>query len=465
MVVGEMADRVDLLVVGGGPGGYTAAKHAATLGASVLLVDSAGTQGLGGSCLHVGCIPSKALIEVAGARRRVPEFGRLGIFTDAAEPEVDMGAFQSWKGEFVEQLTGQIATAMKQARVVVQEGTVRLSSTHRAVIQNDSGTPRFVEFDRAIIATGSRPATLPGLEVDQRRILDSTGLLALTTVPRSIVVVGAGYIGIELGTALAKLGAKVTMVEAGDRVLPGVPKAAIKPVLKRLAQLGVSVLTASQVRNVDDTGVNVVCAENDLRHLAAEMVGVTVGRVPNTDELGLASADVAVGARGLIDVDASCRARPHIAAVGDVTPGPALAHRAIAQARVAAEALCGKDTHFDAMAIPAVVFSDPEVAYVGLTAEDGIAQGIEVRTVSFPIKASGRARTLNETSGSTTLTVESGTDRILGAQIVGPHASEIIGHCALAIEMDATATDLALTILPHPTMSETVMDAAAAYAG
>lgn len=460
MVVGEMADRVDLLVIGGGPGGYTAAKHAASLGASVLLVDSAGVDGLGGSCLHVGCIPSKALIEVGAARHRGPEFARHGIFPTQQLPAVDMAAFQQWKGGLVGQLAAQIAASLKHAGVVVESGAVRFSGPRRAVIQNGSGTARFVEFDRAVIATGSRPAALPSLAVDQRRILDSTGILALAHVPVSVTMVGAGYIGVELGIALAKLGSVVTLVESADRILAGAPQSAVKPVLRRLDELGVTVLTGHSVRDIDDAGVTVCNGEGRSGHVDAEIIGVAVGRVANTDELGLAAADIELGPHGLLKVDMSCRITPHIAAIGDVTPGPALAHRASSQAIVAAEALCGKDSRYEPAAIPAVIFCDPEVAYAGVTAEEANQRGMAVRSVSFPMKASGRARTLDQFDGATTLVVERDGGRVVGAQVVGPHASEIIGQCVLAIEMEATAADVVMTVLPHPTIAESISDAA-----
>ena len=457
MVVGELAEPVDLLVVGGGPGGYVAALRAAQLGREVVLVERAGgSAGLGGSCLHVGCIPSKALIELADSAHHARAMVVAGLAVEGLQ--VDLARFQAFKGDIVGSLAAGIAGLCARQGIRVVAGELRFNRPDRAAVRTPDGQVRFFEFRQAIVATGSRPAVLPALPVDGERVLDSTGALALDAVPRSVAVVGAGYIGLELGTALAKLGAHVTIVEALDRVLPTFDPALSRPVERCLERLGVPLRLGARAAGLDGDDLVVEDAAGEAR-VSAEKVIIAVGRVPNTDELGLERAGVAIGDYGLVPVDAARRATPRIAAVGDVVAGPALAHKASAEGVVAAEALSGHPAAFDPTAIPAIVFCDPEVATTGLSEGEARAAGLQVDVGTFPLAASGRAATLLAREGFVRVVAERGADRIVGVQIVGAHASELISEGTLAVEMMASPEDLAGTIHPHPTLSEGLAEA------
>ena len=454
MVVGQIAEPVDLLVIGAGPGGYVAALRAAELGREVVVVERDGEEGgLGGSCLHVGCIPSKALIELATAREHSQGMSAAGLRSAALE--IDLEAFQEWKGGIVERLAGGVGSLFEGASVRRVEGSARFVGPDRVAVTQGDDNANFVDFTDAIIATGSRPASVPGLEPDGERILTSTGALALTELPESLAIVGAGYIGLELGTAFAKLGVKVSIVEALDRVLPTLPEALTRPVVKRLGELGVELLLSARASGVEDGELVVEGADGE-RRLPAERVVVAVGRIPNTDELGLEAAGITVGEGGLIAVDERRLAAPHIAAIGDVTAGPALAHKASAEGVVAAEALCGRPAAFDPMAIPAIAFTDPEVASTGLDEAEARAAGLDVAVGTAPLGANGRAMTLGRTEGFVRVVVERGAERIVGVHIVAPHASELITEGTLAIELIASPRDIAATIHPHPTLSEAI---------
>jgi dihydrolipoamide dehydrogenase len=457
MVVGELAEPVDLLVIGGGPGGYVAAIRAAQLGREVVLVDRGGPAGLGGACLHVGCIPSKALIELATAVRRTRELEPAGLTIDGLE--ISLERFQAWRGELCAGLARGVGELLAAGGTRVVHGDARFNRPDRVVVRTPEDRVVFLEFEHAIVATGSRPIELPGLPFDGQRVLDSTGALALTAVPESVAVVGAGYIGLELGTALAKLGARVTVVEALDDVLPTVDAALRAPVLRRLRELGVDVRLGSTAERLDGEALVVRGPDGEAR-VAAERVVVAVGRAPNTDELGLAAAGVPVGADGLIAVGEDMRATERIAAIGDVVAGPALAHKATAEAAVAAEALSGRPAAFDATAIPVVVFTDPEVASAGLSEAQARAAGMDARVATFPLAASGRAATLGARDGFTRVVADAATDRIVGVHVVGPHASELAAAGTLAVELMAAPGDLAGTIHPHPTLSEGLHEAA-----
>jgi dihydrolipoamide dehydrogenase len=461
-VVGEFADQVDLLVLGGGPGGYVAAIRAAQLGRQVVLVDPAGEPGLGGVCLQVGCIPSKALIELADAAHRTRELYAAGLGVTGVE--VSLERFQAWRSELCAGLARGVAGLLAAGGTRVVPGTARFNRPDRVAVRLPGDQVAFFEFEQAIVATGSRPIELPGLPFDGDRVLDSTGALALRDVPATVAVVGAGYIGLELGTALAKLGARVTVVEALDRILPTVDASLAAPVLRRLRALGVEVHLGTTAQRLED-GELVVHGSDGEARVAAERVIVAVGRTPNTDDLGLAAAGVPVGADGLIPVGPDQRATERIAAIGDVVAGPALAHKATAEAAVAAEALSGLPAAFDATAIPIVVFTDPEVASVGLTEAEAREAGLDPRVATFPLTASGRAGTLGARDGFTRVVADAATDRVVGVHVVGPHASELAAGGALAIELMAAPGDLAGTIHPHPTLSEGLHEAAALLLG
>jgi dihydrolipoamide dehydrogenase len=457
MVVGELAESADLLVIGGGPGGYAAAIRAAQLGRDVTLVERSGAAGLGGTCLHVGCIPSKALLELAGAAWRTRELEGAGLHAESVS--VSLERFQSWRGDLCSALAGGVAQLLGDVRVM--HGEARFNRPDRVAVRTPDDDVAFLEFEHAIVATGSRPAPLPDLPFDGHRVLDTSDALALIEVPASVAVVGAGYIGVELGTALAKLGARVTIVEARERILPKFEPRLTAPVLRRLTKLGVGMRTGVTARRLDEGALVLDAGER----VEAAVVIVAAGRTPNTDDLGLEAAGIAVGPDGLIAVGEDMRAAERIAAVGDVVAGPALAHKATAEATVAAEALSGQPAAFDARAIPIVVFSDPEIATVGLTEAQARDAGLETAAATFPLAASGRAGTLAARDGSTQIVTDLSTDRVVGVHAVGPHASELIAGGALAIELMAAPGDVAATIHPHPTLSEGLHEAAALVLG
>lgn len=457
MVVGELGEPTDLLVVGGGPGGYVAALRAAQLGREVMLVERGGEARLGGDCLHVGCIPSKALIELADAGHRVGTLAPAGLRVDAVS--YDLLRFQAWRAETVARLARGVSGLLSGRGVRVMEGELSFARPDRAAVRAPDGSVSFLEFEDAILATGSRPSILPALPIDGERVLDSTGALALDAVPASVAVVGAGYIGLELGTALAKLGAEVTVVEARDRVLPTVDQALTGPVVRRLEALGIALHLGALARGLAGDELVVEGPGGELR-VAAEKVVVAVGRVPNTDGIGLARTRVEIERDGLVRVDAARRAAPHIAAIGDVVAGPALAHKASAEAIVAADALCGLPAAFEPAAIPSVIFTDPEVASVGLSEVGATAAGLEVSVATYPYAGSGRAATRHDREGFVRVVVDAAAELVVGVHVVGAHASELIGEGTLAVEMMASPEDLAGTIHPHPTLSEGIAEAA-----
>jgi dihydrolipoamide dehydrogenase len=457
MVVGQIEDPLDFAVVGAGPGGYAAALRAAQLGRKVTLIDRDGSQGVGGVCLRIGCIPSKALIEAAELAQRTRDAADMGI--DATLNAVDMPRIQAWKGEVVAGLTEGVRRLLKQAGVEIAKGDFHFTGATTGVIAADDGQPRFVRFEDLVLATGSRPVTLGDLPTNDKTILDSTGALRLDRIPQTMAVIGGGYIGLEIGTAFAKLGATVTIVEAESRVLPTMDAHLTRFVSRRLKALGIEVRLETRALG-HSRGKLAVSDGKDETTIPAEVVVVAVGRRPNTDDLGLNVADLSSGETGLLAVADDRRLTPHIAAIGDITPGRALAHKATAEAQVAAEALCGRNTAFVATSVPAVVFSDPEIATVGLSEAQAKAEGIDPLAARFPLAASGRGRTINAGEGFVEIVADKADERVLGVHIVGPHASELIAEGTLAVEMGASLEDLALTIHPHPTLSEQVAEAA-----
>ena len=471
MVVGEVAVGVDLLVIGGGPGGYSAALRAAAAGRTVTLVER---DRLGGVCLNVGCIPSKALIHVADTAALPDETGAIGVDLQAS---VDLERAQTWIGDVVGRLTGDVEQLLRDAGVTLATGTARFATARRiAVTLGDDAT--FYEFGSVILATGSRSLELPGLPFDGQRILDSTAALALRRVPRRLTVVGGGYIGVELGGAFAKLGADVTIVELADQLLPGMPVGLARTLERALRARGVTVRLGTKVleRDSDDLVVEGPSGEARLPIGASPdqrqggegagdgIVVVAVGRRPNTDALGLSQAGVRLDSDGRITVAADRRAAKDVYAIGDITPGPALAHKATAEADVAVTAAGGRPAAFDPATIPAVVFSDPQIATVGLTAEQAAEAGAEATTFRFPLSASGRALALGRPEGYVEIVAErsggSAGGTVLGVHMVGAGVAELAAEAALAVEMGATTEDLALTIAPHPTLSEALAEAA-----
>lgn len=458
MVVGDVPEPADLLVVGGGPGGYAAAIAAAQLGRSVMLVDRNDWDGLGGTCLHVGCIPSKTLIHLSEAVASSLLTPTPGL--NVGNVEVDMSAFQGHKNAVIGRLSRGLNSLMRHYGIETVTGELRFTGARRAVVTTTE-RPKHLEFNDVVVAVGSRPAELAASgPFDGERILDSAGLLALDTLPASVCVIGGGYIGLELGTALAKLGTKVTVVEAMERVAVAYEADVSRVVMRSLERLGVELLLGAVVTGVDDSHVVVRTASGEEHRVAAERVVVAVGRDPNTDGLGLERLGVALDDRGLVRVSDSLIAESHVAAIGDIVAGPALAHKATAEAAVAVGALGGQRVAFTPRAIPVVMFTDPEVATTGLTAAEAESDGMDVLTGAFPFAALGRAATLDRTEGFVRIVTERGEGAIVGVQIVGAQASELIAEATLAVEMGVTLEDLALTIHAHPTLSEGLSEVA-----
>ncbi|QAV26330.1 dihydrolipoyl dehydrogenase [Neobacillus thermocopriae] len=457
MVVGDFAIETETLVVGAGPGGYVAAIRAAQLGQKVTIVEKGN---LGGVCLNVGCIPSKALIS-AGHRYEIATHSQdMGIF--AENVKVDFSKVQEWKAGVVKKLTGGVEGLLKGNKVDIVRGEAYFvdENTVRVMTENSAQT---YKFKNAIIATGSRPIELPTFKFS-KRVLDSTGALNLSDIPKSMVVIGGGYIGTELGTAYANFGTKITILEGADEILSGFEKQMSAVVRRRLKKKGVDVFTNALAKGVEERedGVTVTFEVNgETKTIDAEYVLVTVGRRPNTEEMGLEQIGIKMTERGLIEIDKQCRTSvPNIYAIGDVVAGPPLAHKASYEGKIAAEAIAGHPSEIDYLAIPAVVFSDPECASVGYFEKQAIEEGIDVITAKFPFGANGRALALNETDGFLKLVLTKDDGVIIGAQIVGPNASDMIAELGLAIEAGMTAEDIAMTIHAHPTLGEITMEAA-----
>ena len=452
--------RPHVVVIGAGPGGYPAAFRAAKLGFRVTLIDPEVSPG--GVCLYRGCIPSKALLHAAEVMRTSSEAEAMGLSFDA--PRVDLDRLRAWKDEVVVKQTRGLAGLTRARRVSHVQGRARFRDAHSLEVLGEE--PRVIEFDAAIIATGSSPAAPKGLRSDSPRVMDSTAALSVAEVPDTLLVVGGGYIGLELGSVYAALGSQVTLVEMTPGLLPGVDRALVEPLARHMGAVLHEVLLDTRVAalrpTVDRVKVELSGPDVEQSERAFDRVLVAVGRVPNSGDLGLDHTAVQVDANGFIQTDAQQRtAEPTIFAVGDVAGEPMLAHKATHEGHVAADAIAGLASAFDAQAIPAVVFTDPEIAWCGLTEDEAVARGLEVEVSRFPWMASGRAAMLGGSEGLTQLIVEPRTRLLLGAGIVGRGAGDLIGECVHAIEMGATAEDLALSVHPHPTLSETIMEAAA----
>ncbi|KZE77417.1 dihydrolipoyl dehydrogenase [Paenibacillus elgii] len=458
MVVGDASIEIDVLVIGAGPGGYVAGIRAAQLGKSVLIVDK---SELGGVCLNRGCIPSKALISAAHHFEVMKHATSIGI--SAENVTVDWTKIQEWKDGIVKKQSGGVGMLLKGNKLQIFNGEALFINEHEARVFNDNETARY-RFNHCIIATGSRPIELKAFPYGGR-ILSSTEALSLSELPKSLVVIGGGYIGIELGQTYAKFGAKVTVLEGSDSILPGFEKELSQPVARNLKKLGVEVVTEAMAQGCEQTDKDVTVTytvKGEEHKITADYVLVTVGRRPNTDgDLSLELAGVQVGERGLIQVNEKCQTNvPHIYAIGDIVPGMALAHKASYEAKVAAESIAGLPSVVDYKVIPAVVFSDPEIAGVGLSETEAKAKGINVFTGKFPYGANGRAQSMNVTDGFVKLVGDKDTGLLVGAQVVGAEASNLIAEMTLGIEMGATLEDIAMTIHAHPTLGEITMDAA-----
>jgi dihydrolipoamide dehydrogenase len=463
-----MADTSNLrvAVVGGGPGGYAAAFLAADLGMKVTLIDPEANPG--GVCLYRGCIPSKALLHVAKLIEESHQAKNWGI--DFGEPKVDVARLRSWKESVVKKLTGGLGQLAKQRSVTYVQGKASFENSNTLRVSKAKGGDESFNFDRIIIATGSRPAVIPSLKIDSPRMMDSTGALDVQDVPKSLLVVGGGYIGLELGSVYATLGTRVTVVEMTEGLLPGADRDLVLPLHKRLEKLFEAILLNTTVASLKEekNGIRATFEGKAVkeREKVFDKVLVSVGRKPNSEIAGLDKTRVKVGAKGFIQVNKQLQTDdPAIFAIGDVVGEPMLAHKATHEGRTAVEVIAGHKYTFEPNAIPAVVFTDPEIAWAGLTETQAQAQGKQVKVAKFPWGASGRALTLDRTDGLTKLIVDPETERILGVGIVGPGAGELIAEGTLAIEMAALAGDVELTIHPHPTLSETVMNAAEVFYG
>jgi len=459
MVVGDASVDIDVVVIGAGPGGYVAAIRAAQLGKSVLVVEK---EYIGGVCLNVGCIPSKALISAGHQLETIQHASEIGI--SAGEPKVDWSKVQEWKGSVVNKLTGGVGALLKKNKIQVYNGEAMFINEQEVRVFNDEGQARY-RFKDCIIAVGSRPIELKAFPFGPR-IVSSTGALALKEIPKSMVVIGGGYIGIELSQAYAKFGTKVTILEGSNTILPGFEKELSQLVGKKLKASGAEIYTEAMAQSsaVTDKDVTVTfTVKGEEKKVTADYVLVTVGRRPNTDneDFGLGMIGIEMGERGLIKVDKQGRTnKPHIYAIGDIVAGPALAHKASYEGKVAAEAIAGEASEVDYRAIPLVVFSDPEISSVGLSETEAKEQGVAVKVSKFPFMGNGRALSLNAPEGFMKLITAKDTGLVLGCQIVGIEASNLIAELGLAIEMGATAEDIALTIHAHPTLGEITMEAA-----
>jgi len=457
MVVGEFTTEVDTLVIGAGPGGYVAAIRAAQLGQKVVIVEK---EHFGGVCLNVGCIPSKALISASHRYLHAKESEDMGV--KAENVTLDFGKVQEWKNSVVNKLTGGVKSLLKANKVEMVEGEALFVSPTEVRVNHGYESQRY-KFNNCIIATGSRPIEIPSFKWSDR-VLSSTGALALQEVPNKLVVIGGGYIGIELGNAFAGFGTQVTILEGSKSILPSFDKKMTALVRKSLKKKNVEIFTEAMAQGVEENENGVVVKATvggEEKTFEADYVLVTVGRRPNTDELGLDLAGVETTERGLIKVDKQGRTNvEHIYAIGDVVSGPALAHKASYEGKVAAEAIAGHKVEVDYQCIPAVVFSDPELATVGLSEEEAKEQGYDVTVAQFPFAANGRALSLNDTDGFMRLVTRKEDGLILGAQIAGPGASDMIAEMGLAIEAGMTAEDIALTIHAHPTLGEIAMETA-----
>ncbi|MFT8320322.1 MAG: dihydrolipoyl dehydrogenase [Bacillus sp. (in: firmicutes)] len=457
MVVGDFPIETDTIVIGGGPGGYVAAIRAAQLGQKVTIVEK---NVLGGVCLNVGCIPSKALIAAGHRYETAKHSDDIGI--TAENVKVDFTKVQEWKAGVVKKLTGGVEGLLKGNKVDIVKGEAYFVDANTLKVMDEKSSQTYT-FKNAIIATGSRPIEIPAFKYT-KRVLDSTGALALESIPEKIVVIGGGYVGTELGGAYANFGTQVTILEGADEILGGFEKQMSALVKRNLKKKGAEIITKAMAKGVEesDTGVVVTYeAKGEEKKVEADYVFVMVGRKPNTDELGLEQVGIELADRGLVKTDKQCRTTvSNIFAIGDVIEGPPLAHKASYEGKIAAEAIAGHPAEIDYLGIPAVVFSEPELATVGHTEKSAKEAGLEINASKFPFAANGRALALNQGEGFMKLITRKEDGLVVGAQIAGPSASDMIAELGLAIESGMTAEDLAMTIHAHPTLGEITMEAA-----
>jgi dihydrolipoamide dehydrogenase len=447
--------HTEVLVLGAGPGGYTAAFRAADLGKQVVLVEKFAI--LGGVCLNVGCIPSKALLHVAKVISEAEEVAHHGV--TFAKPKIDIDKIRSWKESVVNKLTGGLSMLAKQRKVQVVQGIARFTSPNHVAVETKDGK-KSISFDTAIIAAGSSVARIPGFPYDDPRIIDSTGALQLQDVPKRMLIIGGGIIGLEMATVYDALGSKITVVELADGLIPGADRDLVRPLHKRIEKRYEAIYLKTKVNKIEaqKTGLKVHFeGEQAPEPQLYDRVLMAVGRRPNGRDIGADAAGVTVNERGFIPVNIQMRTNvPHIYAIGDIVGDPMLAHKAVHEGKVAAEVIAGHHAAFEPLTIPSVAYTDPEIAWMGLTETQAKAQGIAYEKANFPWAASGRALSVGRDEGATKLLLDPTTRRILGAGIVGVNAGELIAEAVLALEMGSDMEDIGLTIHPHPTLSETL---------
>jgi dihydrolipoamide dehydrogenase len=453
----------DAVVIGAGPGGYVCAIRLAQLGLKTLCIEK---TNWGGVCLNVGCIPSKALITAAKRYKGLAELAEMGI-SDVGSGAIDMTKMQDWKQGIVAKLTGGVAHLLKANGADMLIGNAQISAPGKLTVETEGGKIK-IAAKHIVVATGSRPIEIPGFSIADSRILDSTKALALTEIPEKTVVIGGGYIGLELGSVLNKLGSKVTIIEMADQLLPGFDKDVVKVVSRKLKKAKVDLKLKSKALGWEEGKNNALVHIETPKgkvSIEADAILVTVGRFPNSENLGLEKLGIKMDGR-FINIDKSCRTNVEgIYAIGDVAGNPMLAHKASHEGEVVAEVIAGHAVQNEAKTVPAVVFTDPEIATAGLQEPEAIAAGYDIKVGKVPFAAVGRALTTGHTDGFIKVVLDSSDDRVLGVTIVGDHASDLISEAALAVEMDASAMDIGLTIHPHPTLGEGVMEATKAALG
>ncbi|MBN1379053.1 MAG: dihydrolipoyl dehydrogenase [Gammaproteobacteria bacterium] len=451
--------HVEVVVLGSGPGGYTAAFRAADLGKSVALIER--YPNLGGVCLNVGCIPSKALLHTAQIINEAAEMSEHGVSFN--KPKIDLLKLAGWKDSVIKKLTGGLAAMAKQRKVQIINGNGRFLDAHRIEVEGKDGK-QIISFENVIIAAGSQPVKIPGFPHDDKRMLDSTDALLLTDAPKRLLVVGGGIIGLEMAMVYAALGSKITIVELLDGLIPGCDRDLVRPLEKIIKARYENIYVGTKVTAIKATGNGMEVSFEGSKAPAKDLfdkVLVAVGRKPNGHNIGAENAGIQVDERGFIPVDKQQRTNiTHIFAIGDIVGQPMLAHKATHEGKVAAEVIAGHKTFFDARTIPSVAYTDPEVAWTGLTEEQAKKDGIEYEKAAFPWAASGRSLSLGRSEGMTKLLLDKTNRRLLGAGIVGPNAGELIAEASLAVEMGSDMEDISLTIHPHPTLSETINFAA-----
>ena len=461
-----LENKINIAIIGAGPGGYAAAFLAADLGMNVTLIDK--EKNPGGVCLYRGCIPSKALLHVAKLINETHEAKDWGI--EFTEPKIDLDKLRSWKSSVVAKMTGGLGILSKQRKINYLQGKASFINSSTLKVEKETGEVDNLTFDKAIVATGSRISTVPSLEIKSGRILNSTTALDLPVIPKTLLVIGGGYIGLELGSVYCALGTKVSVVEMMSGLLPGADRDLVVHLSKRLEKSFDKIMLDSKVVEIkeesDGLRVKIQNKNGETAEQKYDYVLMSIGRKPDTSGLGLENTLVKVNQRGWINVNEQLRTDdPNIFAIGDIVGEPMLAHKASHEGRVAVEVIAGHKVAFEPKAIPAVVFTDPEIAWAGLTEIQAREKEIKYEAVKFPWAASGRATTIGRSDGVTKILVEPDTQRILGIGICGPGAGELIAEGVLAIEMGANLTDLKLSIHPHPTLSETIMEAAEVFFG